>query len=149
MSPYSNSELRELLANPQMYTAEAVHQAAKELSSRNGVPRYYTRIHSPLTDKPIKVNRTYDMDLHTKILTLFSEANLKLYALLLASMDGTRLLWSVWALMRFIKLSPEGWVSNNLGAVYDRAFPVAHSLFGLLFFLTLFNVLSRRTVRQR
>ena len=96
MKKMDNEQLRELLANPEVYTPEAVHQAAIELSFRHAMPRYYTRIPSRLQHSPIKVQWSWNLDFITKVQILFSERNLIKYCLMVCLFDSLALIFRIY-----------------------------------------------------
>lgn len=95
LSEYSNASLRELLEDPDRYTPEAVHAAAKELATRRAVPRYYTLARTRVGEGPVRVTRRLAMDPVLKIRMLFSESRLRKYSIALALVYTLLLLFSL------------------------------------------------------
>ena len=84
LSEHSSASLRELLEDPDRYTPEAVHAAAKELATRRAVPRYYTLARTRVGEEPVRVTRRLAVDPGLKIRLFFSESRLRKYCIALA-----------------------------------------------------------------
>ena len=93
LSEHSNALLRELLEDPDRYTPEAVHAAAKELATRRAVPRYYTLARTRAGEEPVRVTRRLAVDPGLKIRMLFSESRLRNYCIVLAVAYSLRFLF--------------------------------------------------------
>ena len=147
MNSFTNEQLREKLANPEVYTPETVHKAAIELSLRHAVPRYYTRISSRLQRDPITVQRTWNIDLITKVHILFSENQLKRYCLIIAILETIYLFIRVISFVNYIKLTTYEYFTKHAIYYITTSLGILLSVFVLLFWITLYRTLSIRTIK--
>ncbi len=148
MEAYTNEQLRELLAHPEVYTAEAVHHAAKVLASRGAVPRYYTRLRSRAHGRPIQVGRSWNLDLVTRMHILFSERHLKRYCLLIAIVEFLLLGFRTVSFATWLRLASAEYLAKNLQTLVTTGLGLVYSALLLLFFLTLYRTLCARTSDQ-
>ncbi len=144
LSDYSNASLRELLEDPDRYTPESVHAAAKELATRRAVPRYYTLARTRAGEGPVRVTRRLSVDPALRIRMLFSESRLRNYCIALAVVYTTLLPFGVWgAVMLFRRASAYG--RYDLSSFIPTALSLVIQLLMCLFFWALAgNLISRK-----
>jgi hypothetical protein len=144
MTELTNAQLREILDSPETYIAEAVHQAAKELSHRHAVPRYYTYLKPGFSEERMRVSLRMRPGPAEAIKTLFSEANLIRYTQMIALFQGLLLAFQTVAIVRFLKhfstrTGPPDWFYVTVTFL-----PFVSTLLFTLFFLSLHRTLKTR-----
>jgi hypothetical protein len=149
MSGFTNAQLREVLSAPDQYIAEAVHQAAKVLAGRHAVPRYYTRLKPAFSNTHFQVALNSKLDTPTLYSVLFSDANLIRYCLAIAIVQALLLALQTLSVVRILKTLKVETLPQNFTYVLWPVAGILTSLAFVLFFLTLYQTLTRRLIHTQ
>jgi hypothetical protein len=146
MVNHGNAELREILSNPDVYTPEAVHGAARELATRHAVPRYYTRLQTSHFSPAIKVGRTWNPNLITKLQILFSEKRLKVVCMIIVVTHFPYIALRGTAYVGFLMTLTPGTFLKHFEYILSNALALITSIFVTVFFFILHRTLSIRSI---
>ena len=142
------SQLRELIADPDRYTPEAVHAAARELAARAAVPRYYGRLKARGMDAPVIAVRRTRLDPDTWTRILFADSRLKVLCGLIAFVQLLQLANWIRFILDDLHRFQARQVPLNWTFYVDHGLPTLLALLLFLFFATLYRTLLTRGVPQ-
>ena len=144
LSSQSNAELREILGRPDHYTPESLHAAARELTIRHAIPRYYTRLHSREMGKTISVNRDLHLTLKDRINIYFSDSKIIHFSILIIIVQCFALFFSTMSFLKYFQYPTKIIMSKMLTSMTLAGIGViSHACF-ILFFYTIYRVHSVR-----
>jgi hypothetical protein len=147
MDGLSNAELREVLANPDIYIPEAVHSAARELAARHAIPRYYTRLHSRHFPAVINVGRTWNPNLITKLQLLFSEKQLKKICMAVVITHSVYITLRTIEFARWLKHMTLDTYAKHMEYIVLSSIALISSTLITLFFFVLYRTLTIRSIK--